>query len=371
MFFRRQSSTTHDSAATATRQPSRTEYPSRPDLADVDGAALDALVTILRSYGRHALDTDAGTAENTRTLVARWVKHATLGISLADGNASGERDWRALGHDFNEHRRAETVALGGSMNQLRDAVWSLLGSVHMAMVEDQRDHEVASKQLSRLREATAGASAAELKQVAESTLTVFDTVLASQRERQRAQQEQLGAQLRALSNELEEARRASTLDPLTELPNRKEFDDFSGRVLQLNTFVPSPSCLLMIDVDGFKRLNDQHGHQLGDMALQEVAHALSRTFLRRCDFVCRYGGDEFAAIMRDCTPDAALRQAERVCAAIRELRLPERASGAQLSLSIGIARLRPGDTVEEWLSRADRALYRAKESGRNQAAVED
>jgi len=338
---------------------------------EVDGAALDALVAILRAYGRHALDTDAATAEHTRTLVTRWVRHATLGMPLSGDKGSGPRDWRALGHHFNEHRREETVALGNSASLLREAVWSLLGSVHMAMLDDQRDQETAGQQIAHLRAATEGASAAELRRVAESTLTVFDAVLTSQRERQRKQQEALGAQLRALASELEEAKRASTLDPLTELPNRKEFDDFSARVLQLHAFVPSPSCLLMIDVDGFKRLNDRHGHQLGDMALQEVARALSRTFLRRCDFVCRYGGDEFAAIMRDCTPEAALRQAERVRATIGELRLPERASDIQLSLSVGIARLRQGDTVDEWMSRADRALYRAKESGRNQAAVED
>lgn len=352
-------------------QPPSRHFITRGDADDAGSAALDTLVNILRAYGKHAMDTEAASAERTQALVDRWVKHASLGISLANDERSGPRDWRALGRDFNEHRRNETEALGTSMGHLRDAVWSLVSSLHLAMVEDQREQEAASEQLAVLRVATEGASAAELRRVAESTLTVFDSVLSAKRQRQREQTELLGAQLRSLSSQLEEARRASTLDPLTELPNRKEFDEFASRVLQLHAFVPSPTCLLMIDVDGFKQLNDRHGHQLGDMALQEVARALGRTFLRRCDFVCRYGGDEFAAIMRDSSHDAALRQAERICAAVRELRLPLRASDMRLSLSVGIAQLRQGDTVDAWMSRADRALYRAKEEGRDRAATAD
>lgn len=333
--------------------------------------ALDTLVTILRAYGRFAIDTEVSTAERTLAEVERWVRHATLGQALGDGEQSGPRNWRALGRAFGEHRRSEGEAISSTMEQLRETIWSFVSSLHLAMLDDRKEEETTSEQLRMLRAATQGGSAADLRRVAERTLDVFDEVLSARQSRQREQTAALGAQLRSLSRQLEEERRTSSLDPLTELPNRKEFDDFADRVLQLNSFVATPTCLLMIDVDGFKQLNDRHGHQVGDMALREVARALARVFLRRCDFVCRYGGDEFAAIMRDSPNDAALRQAERVCEAVRVLTLPSRASDLRLSLSVGIAALRHGESLDDWMSRADTALYQAKAAGRDCVVIHD
>lgn len=334
-------------------------------------AALDTLVAVLRAYGRFAIDTDASTSEHTAAEVERWVRHATLGLPLAGNERTGPRDWRALARSFADHRRAETEALDATVVQFRETVWTFVRSLRRAMLDDRKDEDAATQQLDILRAVTETGSAAELRQVAERTVNVFDDVLAARHQRHREQTAILGAQLRSLSQQLEEERRTSSLDPLTELPNRKEFDDFADRVLQLNSFVPTPTCLLMIDVDGFKQLNDRHGHQLGDAALKEVARALGRIFLRRCDFVCRYGGDEFAAIMHDAPTDAAVRQAERVCVAVRELALPSRASDLRLSLSIGVAALQAGETLDSWMRRADTALYQAKDAGRDRVSVFD
>lgn len=336
-----------------------------------EDAALDTLVAILRAYGRFAIDTEASSAEHTLAEVERWVRHATLGQPLAGDNRSGPRDWRALSRAFGEHRRAEGEALDSTIVQFRETIWSFVRSLHLAMLDDRKEEKTTAEQLQMLRAATETGSAADLRRVAETTLDVFDDVLAARHQRHREHAAALGAQLRSLAQQLEEERRTSSLDPLTELPNRKEFDDFADRVLQLNSFVATPTCLLMIDVDGFKQLNDRHGHQLGDAALKAVARALGRIFLRRCDFVCRYGGDEFAAIMRDSPTDAALRQAERVCVSIRELTLPSKASDIRLSLSIGVAALHPGETLDSWMHRADAALYRAKDNGRDRVEAED
>lgn len=358
------------------RQSAQATAPaSAPSTGERDGRgqdeALDTLVAILRAYGRFAIDTEASSAERTLADVERWVRHATLGQALRGGEGSGPRDWRALGRVFGEHRRSESEAISSTVDQLRDTIWSFVRSLHLAMLDDRKEEETTSQQLNMLRAATQGASAADLQRVAERTLDVFDEVLSARQQRQQEHATALGAQLRSLSRQLEEERRTSSLDPLTELPNRKEFDDFADRVLQLNSFVASPTCLLMIDVDGFKQLNDRHGHQLGDMALKEVARTLGLIFLRRCDFVCRYGGDEFAAIMRDSPDDAALRQAERICEAVRELTLPAKTNGLRLSLSVGVASLRAGETLDSWMSRADTALYQAKAAGRDCVVIHD
>lgn len=328
--------------------------------------ALDTMVALLRAFGHGAPDTEHCAAEHTRALVDRWVRHATVGQPLdGRGGAVGRRDWRGLVRAFAEHRRLEATALTNSVSQLRGTIWSFVRSLHATAGAERVEQETLGGQLDSLRRALDGGSAEELRRVAEATVTHFDAALAERRERQRLQLDELGAQLKVLADQLEEARKASTLDPLTGLCNRKEFDEFLQRLVELHGFVPTPACLFMIDLDGFKRLNDAHGHQVGDAALLQVAGALSKTFLRKCDFVSRYGGDEFSVVMRDAPITSARVHAERLRTAVAEIRLPGTARQSRLSLSVGIAELSPGEPLEEWVRRADRALYQAKEEGRD------
>ncbi|HEU4629640.1 MAG TPA: GGDEF domain-containing protein [Gemmatimonadaceae bacterium] len=331
-----------------------------------DDPALDTLVAVLRAYGRGAPDSEFCPADQTQALTDRWVRHATIGHPLDGvGSASGRRDWRGLARAFAEHRRQEAAALANSLGQLRSTVWSFVRSLHSTATAERIEQDALGEQLAGLRGVLEHGTADELRRAAEATLTRFEAALAERRDRQQSQLSELGAQLGVLADQLEEARRASTLDPLTGLSNRKEFDDFLQRLVELHGFVPTPACLFMIDLDGFKRLNDAHGHQAGDAALLQVADALSRTFLRKCDFVSRYGGDEFSVVMRDAPLTAARAHAERLREAVAEIRLPGPARAAQLTLSVGIAELSPGETLEEWVRRADRALYRAKADGRD------
>jgi diguanylate cyclase (GGDEF)-like protein len=123
--------------------------------------------------------------------------------------------------------------------------------------------------------------------------------------------------------------------------------------------------MLMIDVDHFKAVNDRHGHHAGDLVLRALADRL-REVLRQADVVARLGGEEFAALMPETDMPAALLAAERVrqiCQAIG----PQLEGFADMgvSVSIGVAQWRPGETLDHLLERADAALYRAKRGGRN------
>jgi diguanylate cyclase (GGDEF)-like protein len=125
----------------------------------------------------------------------------------------------------------------------------------------------------------------------------------------------------------------------------------------------------MIDMDHFKIANDQFGHDVGDAALRTVGDCLARVFLRRCDLVCRYGGDEFAVLLSETASTKAATLGERVASAVREARLPEKASSLSLNLSVGIAELARGDSALTWLQRADQALYTAKQAGGGRVSV--
>jgi diguanylate cyclase (GGDEF)-like protein len=128
------------------------------------------------------------------------------------------------------------------------------------------------------------------------------------------------------------------------------------------------SCI-MIDLDRFKAVNDDHGHPTGDQVLVRLA-ALLRARLRQADVVGRYGGEEFAVVLEDLTADEAARLVERLRADFAAIEHRSRqGAGFQVTFSAGLASLQDGESVSAWVHAADRALYAAKEAGRNRVVV--
>jgi diguanylate cyclase (GGDEF)-like protein len=125
----------------------------------------------------------------------------------------------------------------------------------------------------------------------------------------------------------------------------------------------------MIDVDEFKRVNDGFGHPAGDAVIKAVADCLVRTFPRRTDLVARYGGDEFAVILREAGLKEARVLAERLVTAVRALRVIYDGREIRVSVSVGVAECVPGEMPDLWVARADAALYQAKSAGRNRWAA--
>jgi diguanylate cyclase (GGDEF)-like protein len=157
----------------------------------------------------------------------------------------------------------------------------------------------------------------------------------------------------------------ATRDLLTGLPNR---DVFTGRVqLALTGETRGAVAVLFVDLDGFKDVNDSFGHAIGDELLVEAANRLARE-VRETDVVARFGGDEFVALLADCSDETALEVAERLrCSLSVPYRIGHR--DVVVSASIGLARPGADDDAESALRNADLALYRAKESGRDRVSV--
>jgi diguanylate cyclase (GGDEF)-like protein len=129
------------------------------------------------------------------------------------------------------------------------------------------------------------------------------------------------------------------------------------------------STLLMLDLDHFKVINDQFGHVAGDSVLREVADCLTRSFVAGSDFVSRFGGEEFAVVLWDVTLTRARPQAEKLVAAIRNLRVQHETRAVPVTVSLGIAEIAPTDTPVHWIERADKALFEAKRQGRDRLVV--
>lgn len=165
-----------------------------------------------------------------------------------------------------------------------------------------------------------------------------------------------------------EAERLAAVDQLTGLGNRRTFDALLEARLPQRRAGETQHVLLLLDVDHFKAINDLHGHLKGDEVLRRVAGVLRRS-LRTADRPCRWGGEEFIALLSGCDLDRAREIAEMVRRAVGEEPLAEPDDGVRVTVSCGLAEIRPGDTADAAITRADAALYRAKQDGRNRTCV--
>ena len=161
--------------------------------------------------------------------------------------------------------------------------------------------------------------------------------------------------------------RLAFLDHLTQLPNRRFMEMSLHTALTEFQVHHDPLGLLMIDLDGFKGINDSFGHSCGDCALQEAARTLTGS-LRPTDTVGRWGGDEFLAIARNMDRETLSRLAERCVLMVAQTTVPSNDERLiSLSISVGAALSRPGETAEELIQRADELMYRSKTDGRGRA----
>jgi diguanylate cyclase (GGDEF)-like protein/PAS domain S-box-containing protein len=174
---------------------------------------------------------------------------------------------------------------------------------------------------------------------------------------------------RALTQANTELQRLATLDGLTQLANRRKFDEYIHTEWRRALRDSQPISLLLCDVDHFKRYNDCYGHQAGDACLRYVAHALEAQAHRVTDLAARYGGEEFAIILPNTDLAGALAVAERVAEAVRELAIPHEGSlvSDHITVSIGVAYTIPrsGTLPTRLIAQADHNLYRAKAKGRD------
>lgn len=201
-------------------------------------------------------------------------------------------------------------------------------------------------------------------------LTFFRSKRFADQELRRLEQ-MLTALVYPLRNGLQyrQALQSARHDPLTGLYNRTALDEHLQREMQFARRHESPLSLMIIDLDHFKSVNDEHGHLVGDRVLEHLAAALN-TCVRESDLLFRYGGEEFVVLLSNTDSGSAAVVAERVLACIRETSIDlGEDSPLRLTASVGVAGLGPNDDAGTLFERADQAMYKAKSAGRNRAAV--
>jgi diguanylate cyclase len=194
----------------------------------------------------------------------------------------------------------------------------------------------------------------------ETRVTEYD----ARAEHMRGRVEELEREAQDLHSKLDREKHGARLDPLTGIANRRSFDErFTEEILRCAR-AQSPLVMLLLDIDSFKIVNDSYGHRAGDRVLQSVAACFTAA-LRPGDFVARIGGEEFAVLLSGLRLEPALHIANQLRTAVEALRFHFRGIPVRVTVSCGITELHPDDASEAAFDRADSALYRAKNGGKN------
>jgi len=208
--------------------------------------------------------------------------------------------------------------------------------------------------------------------------TYLDKIISATRQMEKHNQalesrlEQSVNEVTSLRHNIEEIRHESFTDELTSLANRKAFDSALREAAMETMENGDELCLLFTDIDHFKKFNDTWGHQTGDNVLRLVAKSLSKNVKGR-DTAARYGGEEFVIILPNTALPDAIKLANQIRQTVQAKELQKRSTGEMLgtiTISVGVSLFRPGETLNEFVHRADACLYAAKNNGRNCVVAE-
>jgi len=290
---------------------------------------------------------------------------ATLMLAITD---SGQHEFEAYLQRLNER-------LESFQSNLQAATAGHADNRSAARQMDTQIREQVDGLQSSMQEA---ADLEDLKHVLENHLEgLLGTMDQHQKQRDEREQE-VAARLHSLAERvahmeqeaqgyrehLEEQRQKALVDPLTGLPNRAAWSERLDHEVKQWQQHGNTLLLAMLDLDHFKRINDNYGHLAGDKVLKIIASVL-RKRLRGTDFIARFGGEEFVLLMPATVPAAGLKLLESLRASIEACPFHFKGEPVTITVSIGMTAFRPGEHGDQALKRADQALYRAKNAGRN------
>ncbi len=216
----------------------------------------------------------------------------------------------------------------------------------------------------------------DIKNIKSALETEIGQLRGTIKEKQRLDREnmdKLSSRVDILNLELEKAKAESLTDGLTGAYNRAAFDQMIKALVERNSITRAPFCMMFLDIDNFKEINDLYGHPIGDRVLLALSQKCQED-IRKDDFFARIGGDEFAILMKGSALRNAQKKAKQICKAIGSTRYSlsseDQSSVLSFTISIGVSAFRDGDTVESLTDRTDKALYAAKHSGRSRVSSE-
>lgn len=338
---------------------------------ELDPRSRQTLCALLGEYGRHAFNLAELDAIGVRAECERWVAHVEDGAPAPSRPAAqpGSRtEWDDLLRFFANHRRAEEHYVNSGMSGLRRGLWNMIDVVARELSAQRTANDGIQAQLQVLKTSVDRGSLEDLRHAVTFAVGAIGHTLSERDARHRVEIDGLGQQLLGMRSELERTRLELANDPLTRIYNRAALDNQLLRTRALCLIARRPASIILLDIDHFKAVNDERGHQAGDAVLCGLADTCVRVFPRKADFVARYGGEELCIVVEE-ELESAKRLAERLRVTIEKANFEYEGSKISVTASIGVAEFDDTEDLAHWVRRADEALYAAKQGGRNRVVA--
>lgn len=322
------------------------------------------LLFVIDTYSKHLIEIDSRPVRKVREIFDEFAK----GLLRPNGPVTDKLLFR-FRQFFSAYRLQEYSYLQKTFEDFKSIIWDFADQLNESVrTEQARDKEVRAS-LDDLREAVEANSIDVLKLKSREFIDFYIELQSKNDEKRNRRLEFVQKSLESVKKKLAEVHQSARKDHLTGAHNRKSFDECILKLHQQFQNDKHPITLLAVDIDYFKKVNDIFGHDVGDFVLKELVRLLGETFNRPEDIVARAGGEEFFVILPGIPVMEAVKKAESTLNLIRQTVLVHSDAQIRFTVSLGLAQLQDGETLEKWIKRADMALYNSKNSGRDQYTV--
>lgn len=327
-----------------------------------DRATLLYMVDI---YSKHIVDIENHPVRKVRECFDEFARELVDPASKADP----EKLLFRLRQYFSAYRMDEYTYVRKTFEDFKGILWDFVEQ----LADDSRFQDVTDKGLhssmKELKEAVESESIDILRAKSREFIDSYVEYTSKRDERRTKRITSIKKNLDSVKKKLEQADKSMRTDHLTGAFNRRSFDETVKEQITMFEMSHSEVTLCILDIDFFKKVNDSYGHDVGDFVLKECVRTLQECYAKESDFVARIGGEEFAVILQDQNVAEALRRAADVFARVRKEVIVHDGKELKFTISMGIAQLQTGETADQWVKRADSALYHSKQTGRDKWTI--
>jgi diguanylate cyclase len=336
--------------------------PSREDLDLSEERA--TLLFFIDTFNKHLIEIESHPTRAVREQLDGFAKE----VIQADEKQI-EKTLFKLRQFFGTYRIAEYSYIENTFNDFRRIIIDFIDQLGEDLSDEKKEDIEIKSRIDHLREAVEANSIDVLKKESREFIDTYVLIQAKKEKRRSRRTESVKKSLGTVKKQLDEAQNEMKYDHLTGAFNRRSFDDHVRNLIKNSEQPFKHHTIVSLDIDHFKKVNDCYGHEIGDFVLQECVKMLQGIFSRPNDFVARVGGEEFVVVMSDTKGDQVMKKAENALQKIRAEVFVKGNLRINFTVSMGVAERLPGEKMDAWVKRADRALYQSKNTGRNKVTL--
>lgn len=322
------------------------------------------LIFMIDVYNRHLFEIEKHSIRKVRE------KLDTMAKNLVNSDPKQtERTLFEIRQFFSSYRIDEYSYIQNTFDDFKRIVWDFADQLSEDLRFENTKEKHLAGNLKDLKEAVEANSIESLRLKSREFINSYVEYQSQKNEIRNKRIAHTKKNLDTVKKQLFEANNSLNIDHLTSAHNRKSFDEYLRKTVQMNKINNGNVSIIMLDIDFFKKINDSYGHDIGDFVLKECVSTLKQVFSKEEEMVARIGGEEFVVVLPNHTTEHAVIRAEEVQKRIRNEAFIQGNIDIRFTISMGIAQLLENESASDWLKRADLALYQSKNTGRNKFTV--